>query len=204
MPKRRSTKKTKNKHKKINIDMFRVLSKSDVKDLYKMTEYTVKILTKHNINYWATDGTLLGTVRHKGFIPWDDDVDIAIDIKDKQTLKQTKKEFKKQGYNLVGVGKYMKVKDPTNKHIWIDVFILNEGVFPQQHFKHLTFKKENLVTPLPQKKFGPTKINVPHNSRKYLDTIFKDWDKLAYIYNHQKKKKEGPFYFKDYPELKKS
>ena len=81
MPRRRSTKKTKMKHKKINIDMFRVLSKSDVKDLYKMTGYTIKILTKHNINYWATDGTLLGTVRNKGFIPWDDDVDIAIDSK---------------------------------------------------------------------------------------------------------------------------
>ena len=37
-----------------------------------------KVCREHGIRYWLSDGTMLGAVRHGGFIPWDDDADIAM------------------------------------------------------------------------------------------------------------------------------
>ena len=47
-------------------------------ELLKMFIDIKDVFDKYNINYMMSGGSLLGTIRHKGFIPWDDDVDIMM------------------------------------------------------------------------------------------------------------------------------
>lgn len=59
---------------------------TNLKVLVLMLEKITKIMDDHNIKYFIEGGTLLGAVRHKGIIPWDDDIDLGVFEKDFEKL----------------------------------------------------------------------------------------------------------------------
>ena len=44
----------------------------------EILDAAAKFCDEHNIKYWLDCGTMLGAVRHKGYIPWDDDIDLGM------------------------------------------------------------------------------------------------------------------------------
>lgn len=98
------------KMKKSKTYLFnKYLSKYEISDekLKVLKEKTLEILSdfhelcvKYNIRYTITYGSLLGAIRHGGFIPWDDDIDVYIMYQDREKLKFAITNEYKDKYHL--------------------------------------------------------------------------------------------------------
>ena len=58
----------------------------------EMIKLFTEICRKYDLTYFALGGTLLGAVRHQGFIPWDDDVDMGMPRPDYERFRKIAKK----------------------------------------------------------------------------------------------------------------
>ena len=61
------------------MNFMREISREELKEIQiGILDVFAAFCEKHGLHYWLDTGTLLGAIRHKGYIPWDDDIDVGM------------------------------------------------------------------------------------------------------------------------------
>ena len=126
----------------------------------EILKQVLNICNTHSLTYYMLGGTLLGAVRHKGFIPWDDDIDIGLPRPDYEKFIEYAGKSLYSPYQLHTISQnsgeycyyYARVEDVNVKiirkasmkdvviPIWVDVFPL-DGVPNNPREKNLWLKR---------------------------------------------------------------
>ena len=184
------------------------LNQRAVNDAYELLAFLDYVFTKHNIKYSIDWGTEMGAIRHGGFIPWDDDVDLVVLEDEDKMATAIKKEIKLN--KVEDRFTYARYKDdgslkliPTlaTENITVDLFpnlvkckryykkpVYNYNfkyigcgtTFPELYFIDL-----NEIYPLKRCKFGPLELVCKNNVIDAFNRTYgKDWMDVAYTENH--------------------
>lgn len=117
----------------------------------------IEICTQLNIKYYVMGGTMLGSVRHQGFIPWDDDIDVALRREDYELFCEKAQEMLPENIFLQTVetdpeyiSGFAKLRDSNttfvetsikernvNHGVYIDIFPLD--YYPEKKIKQCIF-----------------------------------------------------------------
>lgn len=161
-------------------------------NLLKILKLWNDFSSEHGIEYWACGGTLLGAVRHSGFIPWDNDIDISIMLSDFNKVKKKldKHPVLKYYESICGLKLYT-LKNDNDINPVIDVFVCDyynkitinfcggltsdgtpswyvSNLFPNQYIYI------NELYPIKKVTFEDTTIMVPNIEKNVLYRNFSD------------------------------
>lgn len=159
-----------------------------ITEQYQLLKDVTEMFDAANITYSMASGTVLGAMRHKGMIPWDDDVDLFVMSQEEVKFHKLVPYLKKLDYDLecrFGICKiFNKRNDKKGKWFaepFIDIFLVHhnkvDGVIEYYYKNNIEgwpkeWIIENKFFPLKKYDFGPLKLYGPNNPDWYLSNFY--------------------------------
>ena len=121
-----------------NVRKGRIMHTCDLDQLHQvhleMLDEVDRLCRKHGLSYWLDSGSALGAVRHNGFIPWDDDVDIGMLREDYNRFVAVAKEEMSSKYIIQD-----NQSEPRYGNFHIKIRKLNT-IFPQSYNSNYKYR----------------------------------------------------------------
>lgn len=156
-------------------------------NLKEIMEDIIRILSNYNKTYFIVWGTLLGAVRHKGFIPWDTDIDVGILKNDcEEILKILEKELGNKYYvDTSELNSNMVIRICFSRintlHVDIEVWDKKNGVLHFYENEKKYFYKEEIFFPLKYFQFEDLKVLGPNKEEEFLKEYYgENFKKIGY------------------------